>query len=309
MENAELKDINILTNGSPCSAGLAADVSLDAECRIRRATQIFALSTWAANMPLEPYDPAWKSLFDDPFEADAIDALNSLFATNTSARNYQAPISWRILVRVLGTSYRAVHNMTEAACIALRSVTDNPSFMMPNKENPNGYTLQSGGFHNSLAYQTMGWLNSTWIDLSVIATRQIEQLNRQETTGLPNYLTPPGTQERTRYLETSALNACIESKDHATPATIPLGGGTGQTDIIMPIFRAYNKARLVGHNTDICLASLAVVASQAAWIADRTPPDQLKPLLRLIRSFVPPIESTRNLGNEITQLIQALKID
>ena len=184
-EHAELKDVNILTNGSLCAAGLIGDVALDAQIRLTNATRIFALSVEAAGFGFEPYDPAWKDLFGDPHETAAIDALQCLFADTPQQerRSYQAPISWRTLVRVLGIGFRCVQYVEEAAGIALRSVTDNPVYMLPDDTHPNGHTLQSGGFHNCLAYHAMNWLNAAWVDFTVIAIRQVDQFHDPAVTG------------------------------------------------------------------------------------------------------------------------------
>ena len=126
-------------------------------------------------------------------------------------------------------------------------------------------------------------------------------------TGLPQNLTASGTEPRTKYLATSSLNSSLDALEHATPTTIPLGGGGGQTDIIMPVFRAYNKACKVGENFDICIASLAAVASQALWIGKCEPAPPLRPFLDVVREHFPPLDTTRNLGAELEGLILALK--
>ncbi len=308
-DEAEPKDANVLTNGSPCAAGLAGDVALDARTRVSIATKAFALAVEAGNMPLEPYDPMWKQLFGDAHESRVIEELQLLCdgARTQDRRSFQAPVSWRILVRVLGIGYRCVHEVEQAAATSLCAVTDNPVFIPPDENHADGYTLQSGGFHDCLAYHSMGWLNTAWVDLTVLATRQIEQLQQSTVTGLPQNLTASGTEPRTKYLATSSLNSSLDALEHASPTTIPLGGGGGQTDIIMPVFRAYNKACKVGENFDICMASLAAVASQALWIGKREPAPPLRPFLDVVREHFPPLDTTRNLGAELEGLILALK--
>ena len=229
-EAAELKDVNVLTNGSPCAAGLIGDVALDARIRLSNATRIFALSIEAAGFPFEPYDPAWKELFGDPYESAAIDALRLLLqdTPNVERRTYQAPVSWRTLVRVLGIGFRCVHAVEDAANTSLRSVTDNPVYLPPDEKHPNGHTLQSGGFHNCLAYHAMNWLNAAWVDFTVIATRHVEQLHVPSVTGLARYLAPGG-EPRTRYLESSSLNASMDAQEQAAPATIPLHRSSGRS--------------------------------------------------------------------------------
>ena len=51
---------------------------------------------------------------------------------------------------------------------------------------------------------------------------------------------------------------------------------------------------------------LAVVASQALFVTDRTPPLPLGKYLELIRSYVPPVVEDRVLGTELGQLADAI---
>jgi histidine ammonia-lyase len=51
---------------------------------------------------------------------------------------------------------------------------------------------------------------------------------------------------------------------------------------------------------------LAVVASQALFVTDRTPPLPLGKFVELIRTYVPPVVEDRILGTELGQLADAI---
>jgi histidine ammonia-lyase len=57
----DVKERRSLIDGSPCAAAMAADAALAARRRLRRAKQVFALSTEAFRAPLEHYDAALEA--------------------------------------------------------------------------------------------------------------------------------------------------------------------------------------------------------------------------------------------------------
>ena len=71
------KDSLSLVNGSPCAAALVADAVLAARRRIGLAVEVFALSVEAFKAPLEAYDPALDSLWEDPHEAAVLRELRA----------------------------------------------------------------------------------------------------------------------------------------------------------------------------------------------------------------------------------------
>ena len=106
-----------LFNGSPCAAALAADVALAARNRLRTAERVFALSVEGFRAPLEAYDEAIEALWEDEHEVAALRGLReSLAGADGGGRlGHQAPVSYRILPRVLGQAHRAVTAVEHAA--------------------------------------------------------------------------------------------------------------------------------------------------------------------------------------------------
>ena len=105
----EVKERGSLINGSPCAAALVADAALAARRRVRLAEKVFALSIEAFRAPLEHYDAALDGLWGDEYEAAALRGLRQFLAgAGGGRRNCQAPVSYRIVPRILGQAHRAL---------------------------------------------------------------------------------------------------------------------------------------------------------------------------------------------------------
>src|SRR3984957_509322 len=128
----EVKERGSLINGSPCAAALVADAALAARRRLKRIIEVFALSIEAFRAPIEHYDRALEELWGDEHEAAAPKALRELLDGGADhRRNYQAPVSYRIVPRVVGQAFRSVAAAERAATISLASASDNPVVIPP----------------------------------------------------------------------------------------------------------------------------------------------------------------------------------
>lgn len=298
-----------LINGSPCSAALAADAALHARNRAETAARVFALSIEAVRAPLDAYDEALEELWGDPHEARALRTLRlHLAGVETGERRAdQAPVSWRILPRVLAQAYRAADELEEVAATALSSVTDNPVYLLPDAEHPLGRAVSNGGYHNATAYPALDALSAAWADLATLADRQTTKLHKEPVSGLPHLLIPPGSGSwGTGSLGFVQVGIGEEARRAAQRTLIPPseGGGFGQNDVASPTFLAYRKEQRAAWCLDAAVAILAVVASQALWVTDRQAPPPLAGLLEGVRSVCPPVEdlASRDLGCELERL-------
>jgi histidine ammonia-lyase len=307
-----------LINGSPCAAALAADVALAAAARIRLAGQVFALSAAAFGAPLDAYDPALEALWPDPYERIALRGLRRWLAgVPETGRPYQAPVSFRVLPRVLAAAHRAVAAVTAAAETSLRAVTDNPVYILPTVREPLGRVLSTGGFHNAMVYPALDGLSAAWADLCTLADRHTSKLHDSAVSGLPHLLRPGGRpaaaepQPTTFGLAMVQVGIGEEARHAASHTFLPgsEGGGLGQNDVSCPTFLAYHKHQRAAGALDAALAILAVTASQALWVAGRDAPPMLTGLLTWIRRQVPPVGGEiRQLGAEAGALAEAMGV-
>ena len=147
----EVKERGSLINGSPCAAALTADAAIAARRRMQLAIETFALSIDAFRAPLEHYDEALEDLWGDEDETAVLRSLRRYFGDGGGRRNFQAPVSYRIVPRVLGHAHRAVSAAERAARISLASISDNPVYLPPDARHPFGRCISTGGYHNAMA--------------------------------------------------------------------------------------------------------------------------------------------------------------
>ena len=173
----EEKESVALANGSPASAALVADAAIAARGRLRLAEEVLALSAEALRAPLEAYAPELEELWGDEHEAAALRRLRELLSGGAEERRaFQAPVSYRILPRVLGQAHRALAEAERAATVSLSEVSDNPIFVPPSESSPAGRILSNGSFHNARAPAALDSLAGVWADLCQLAERHTHRL-------------------------------------------------------------------------------------------------------------------------------------
>jgi len=300
-----------LLGGSPCSAALAAGAAVSARYRLGYATGICALSIEGFRAPLTAYDEALDGLWGDPHETAALRGLRRYLegAGTAERRFHQAPVSYRIIPRVLGQAHRAVAAVEKAATVSLRSVTSDVVYVGDELGRPAGRPVRSGGYLNGMAYPALNALSAAWADLALVAERQVTALNTAETSGLPVNLVAPGAPGNGTYAYGWAANGYVEeARAAATPALLPGAVEEPRADVLSPTSGAYRRERRAAECLDGVLAILAIVSSQALFVTGRNPAQPLLPVLSFVRSVFPPIDGTgdRNLSADGGRLQQAL---
>jgi histidine ammonia-lyase len=291
-----------LAEPAPCPAALAADTALRSRHRLESAQAVCALSIEAFGAPLGAYDAALDDLWGDAHEAAALRALrHHLDGAGTDGRRFhQAPVSYRIIPRVLGQAHRAVAAVEKAATTALRAVTGDVLLA--------GRVLPSGGFHNGMASPAMNALSAAWADLALVAERQVSALNTAETSGLPLNLAIPAVPTGTYAYGWAASGYVEEARAAAAPALLPAAVCDPRSDVLSPAFSAHRRERRAAECLDGVLAVLVIVSSQALFVTGRSPAGPLRPLLSFARSVFRPIDGTgvRDLSADGRSLQQAL---
>jgi histidine ammonia-lyase len=307
----EVKERGSLINGSPCGAALVADAALAARTRLHLAHQVFALSIDAFRAPLEHYDPALDDLWGDTHEAAALRGLREyLDVDEATRRNYQAPVSYRILPRVLGHAHRALAAAEHAARVSLSAASDNPLYIPPDDRHPHGRCISTGGYHNAMAAPALDGLAGIWADLCLLCDRHSSKLLNGRVSLLPDLLLVdrlPGESDghgALGYVPMAVIGYLEQAKAAAQRTFIPgsESAGSGQDDVASPVFLAWSKEECAGKCFDATLAMLAVVASQALYATDRAGPAPLRQFIAALRSIVPPVDDDRVLGPELQRL-------
>ena len=295
------KERMALVNGSPCAAALVADAALAGARRLALAEQVFALAAAVLGVPLEAYGAELEPLWDDPHETAALRSLRALLESDGGMRQaHQAPVSFRILPRVLGAVRRAQAAAEEAAAISLRSVTDNPVYVPPTDRPPLGAVFSTGGYHDARAPAALDGVAFAWTDLCQLAARATDRLfqhpgtaavlARDEWTVKPLHMVATGWAEEARAL--------------AQPSLLSLGG-FGQNDMVSPSFLAWRKADAVGRCLDGALAVLGALGAQALRVAGEAGPPALAGLVGEVQAVFSPHDGPRRLGDETAQVAAA----
>lgn len=305
------KESLALVNGSPCATALVCDASLVAERRLDLAVQVFALSVEAIRGPLDAYAPELEDLWNDPAQSRILKRLRALLQGGCQPRrSYQAPVSWRILPRVLGHASRAVEQAQDVAARSLQAITDNPLFLPPDEEHPSGLCLSTGGFHNASAYPVLDDLAACWADLALLADRHVSKLLDESISGLPDMLMSPGANPyggEEAYLGCFGMTAAgfsEQARQAAQRTFLPgsEGGAYGANDVGVPTFLAWRKECEAGRCLEANLAILATVASQALHVTGREAPIALRPLLDEVRASFPPPEPDEFMATKMEYL-------
>ena len=262
----EVKERGSLINGSPAAAALLGDAALAARRRVQLAHQVFALSIEAFRAPLEHYDAALEALWGDEHEAAALQGLRRyLTGAGGGRRNYQAPVSYRILPRVLGHAHRALAQAERAAAISLASASDNPVYIPPDAQHPYGRCISTGGYHNAMAAPALDDLAAIWADLCLLADRHGSKLLIGRVSLLPDLLlvgreaSDADGHGNVGYIPMAVTGYLEEAKAAAQRTFIPgsESAGAGQDDVASPVFLAWAKEARAGRCFDAALAGLA----------------------------------------------------
>ena len=313
------KDVLCLINGSPAATGLVVDAALAAAGRLDRAAQVFALSFEAFNAPLGHLDPALDDYWNNPHDGWALRRLRELVGAGHGGkrRPYQAPVSYRIVPRMLGQARRAATMAAEVASESLQAVTDNPVWIDANDEDhPFGRFISTGGYHNPHAALAMDALTAACANLCVLAGRQGAKLLDGAVSLLPDQLTtaePGGEGLRAHMggLPMAQTGYEEEARLYAQATLLPgsESGGFGQNDVASPVFLAWSKQDRAGRCLDMALASLVPIALRAFDVTGRPVPPQLAGLETAVREIEPDLARPMVLGPVVASIAEALRRD
>lgn len=297
-----------LINGSPCATAFITEAALMSAAHVGLAMKLFCLSVEAFGAPLQHYDPALSHFWRDPYDQQAISTMQHLLhgATTEGRRAYQAPVSWRVIPRIMAVAYRAVATAKEVAESSLQSITDNPLFVFgdlascteqANYEQANrefagaDRVFSTGGYHNAQAGRALDLLTMAYADLITLCAKQTNKLLDGTISGLPPLLTTPEEAVvGTEFFAWMQSDFAARAQHQAQPTLMSMGledPQGGQSDIASTAFIAYERFLENSTNLTSALAILGVVACRALAHAKRVVAPPLQPLQRLIEEGGP----------------------
>ena len=313
------KDVLCLINGSPSATGLVTDAALVAGRRLDLAARVLALSFEAFNAPLSHLDTALDGYWNNPHDGWALRRLRELVGGGHGGdrRPYQAPVSYRILPRMLGQARRAATMAAEVAAESLQAVTDNPVWADAiDEDHPFGRFISNGGYHNPHAVLAMDALTATCANLCVLAERHGAKLLDGGVSLLPDQLDCPeaggdGRRAYMGYLPMAQTGYEEEARLCAQGTLLPgsESGGYGQNDVASPVFLAWSKQDRAGRCLDMALATLVPIALCALDVTARPVPPRLAALEAAVREIEPDLARHKAFGPVVASIAATLRRD
>ena len=307
------KDVLSLINGSPSATGLVVDAALAARARIGVAAEMMALAAEAFNAPLEHFDPALDPLWNNPHDAWALETMRNLLdgGHGGDRRPYQAPVSFRILPRILGQAHLATEMAETVATQSLAAVSVNPVVLPPDDANPHGRAISTGGYHNAQAPMAMDQITAAYANLCLLAERMSAKLLDENIALMnlgPDAMETPG-RGYLGCLPMAAAGYAEEARGLATATLLPgsESGGFGANDVASPVFAAWSKQERAGKLLESALAALGPICIRALHVTGRSTPVPLRGIAELVSEIAPDTEDAGNLGQVTGLLADALR--
>lgn len=274
------KDVLSLINGSPVASALVADAAIAARRRLDIAVDVLALAAEGFRTPLSHFAVELETLWNNEHDAWALRSLRDrLGGFETPRRPYQAPVSFRILPRMLGLARRACSEAEEVARRSLAAVTDNPVFVAGDDETA-GEAVSNGGFHNPYAPAAMDMLAVANANLCLIAGRLAAKLLDGAISRLPPQLQLGDDDAYLGCLPMAITGYEEEARLACQPTLLPgsESGGFGQNDVASPAPLAWLKQERTGVLLEASLAALAPIAMRALHVTGTPVPPLLSNL-------------------------------
>ena len=304
------KDMLALVNGSPAASALIADAALATAQRQQLALEVFALAAEAFNTPHGHFAEELETCWNNPHDAWALRQLRDLMQGGSEPRRpYQAPVSIRILPRVLGQAHRALQTVEEVARQSLGAVSDNPVVFPPGQQRGAEPVVSTGGYHNMQAAAALDGLVCAHANLAVLTGRIAAKLLDGAVSLLPAYLGYDDGESYLGCLPMAIVGYEEELRMLAMPTLLPgsESGGFGQDDVASPVFLAWQKYDRSCVLFEQCLASLAPVAVRALRVSGRTVPVRLQVLVDVTNSCFPDDVTDRAMGFDIARLAMGFR--
>jgi histidine ammonia-lyase len=279
----ELKEGMALLNGAPTQAAYMADVALAARGRLPVIEEVCALASEAILAPHEHWAEALTEIWDDPDESAALERMRALLTggAHVQRRPYQAPVSFRIIPKMIAQVRRALRAAEYAAEVSLKAVGDNPIFLPTTPARSKPDVITNASFHNGMAPPAIDAVSFAWTDL----TQLVNQLATRLATDPDGIVrTEPQAQFSLYYWYTEIW--AEEARARATPTFISLGG-VAPSDVSDVSAASWRKADFIGSCLDESLAALAALARRTIMATGREVPPSLEPLAAIIDSVFP----------------------
>jgi histidine ammonia-lyase len=288
-----------LLAGIPGATGRAA---LHAAHAGRLAGQLSAVAAGAiavigANR--DPYQPLTAR--GDAILAAELARILELAGPEAEPRSLQAPVSFRVAGQVIAHVRRSLGYLEEAVDRAFAGVTDSPAYL-------GGEFIGTAGFHGIDLAAHCDHLTAALAHAAEVSTARIHRLLDPAVTGLPAQLArDPGPQAGLVAVHKRAVATSHGLRRLTLPSVIGTAEtSNGQEDVQSFSWEAVGVLADAIRLTREVTACELLAVHQAFALSKRAVPPSLRDFLQSVADVVPPIDSDRPLGQDLTNLLSLL---
>jgi histidine ammonia-lyase len=301
-----------LINGTQVMTGVGAIALNEAERLGMAADMSACLTIEALQGVISAFDPALIAVRPHPELENVASRIRSWLegskrTTVQGEIRMQDAYSIRCIPQVHGASWQTFKHVDQVLAIEFNSTTDNPIVL------EDGRVLSGGHFHGQPIALAMDHLKIAAAEWANIAERRIERLVNPQLSGISPFLANnPGLECGLMVAQYAAAALVSENKVLAHPSSVDsIPTSANQEDHVSMGTIGSRQAREMIHNSARVIAIEMICASQAIYL--QKVEDQLAPTtkeyLEKIRQICPPLESDRDISEQIQELATFILTD
>lgn len=285
-----------LLAGIPGATGRAALHATRVHRLADTLTAVAAAGIAVVGANRDPYREA-VGRADDELTAE-LARLRDLAGPEPDPRSLQAPVSFRVAAHVLAHVRRTLQNLDAAVDRAFDGVTDSPAYL-------DGEFVGTAGFHGIDLTAHCDHLTAALAHAAEVSTARLHRLLDPAVTGLQAQLArEPGPQAGLVAVHKRAVATTHQLRRLTLPTAIStVETSNGQEDVQTFSWEAVgNLAEAIRLTRETTACELLAVRHAYA-LSSRPIPTPLQPLLQAVDAAVPPIQSDRPFGQDLTNLL------
>ncbi len=288
-----------LIQGSPLAQVFANLAMTEVQRLVELQTLAAAVAIDVLGAPQEIYRPSLAG--DDQVLRSVLDELTGLIHPSTVRPEVvQAPVSVRVAPRAIAHVTRVNGELGDV--LRRSQPTDSPAFL-------DGEFVATTGFHAVELGLRMDAVTAALVHLGEVGVQRMHRLLDERFSGLPAQLAvEPGPRAGLVPLHKRAVGELHALRRFATPATLgSVDTSAGQEDVQAFAWAAGNQLRDACSRLFAITACELIAGSQARYLASGNGSPGLRAMYDRLASVVPPVVVDRPLGQDVANLVTALR--
>ncbi|WP_432887113.1 aromatic amino acid lyase [Kribbella sp. CA-245084] len=285
-----------LLAGTPGAAGRAGLAVVKVRRLVERLSEVAAGAVAVVGANRDPYDAA-AARGDDVLAAEFA-RLRELAGPEPEPRSLQAPVSFRVAGHVNAHVRRTLQQLGDAVDRAFTGVSDSPAYL-------DGDFVGTAGFHGIDLAAYCDHLTTALAHAAEVSTARLHRLLDPSVTGLTAQLArEPGPQAGLVAVHKRAVATTHQLRRLTLPTAISTAEtSNGQEDVQTFSWEAVGNLAEAIRLTRATVACELLAVRQAFALSARAIPPGLQDLIQAVDDVVPPIDSDRPFGEDLTRLL------